>query len=177
MTHKKWILRGFSFVFISILFLYGNIFLSYLSNKMFPLIEVTSLIENINQITNKNLKEMCTTKWYKHFNLEFNAFSVNNFSKVMFMMDDVYNNIIQDGFYNCIFFRFGETFLTKDDQLFLTFIIDFLGTNDTLNPQPLKRIGGRGISDPHRHTLCLECSIPIEALHSNAMTINFMLSE
>jgi len=53
---------------------------------------------------------MCTTEWYKHFNLEFNAFSVNNFSKVMFIMDDAYTNIIQDGFYKCIFFKFSKTF-------------------------------------------------------------------
>jgi hypothetical protein len=52
-----------------------------------------------------------------------------------------------------------------------------LGTNKKLNPQLLKRIGGNKIFDPHRHTLCLQCKIPIEALHPNAMTINFILSE
>ncbi len=69
------------------------------------------LVENINETININTKEMCTTKWYKQFNLEFSAFSVNDFEKVIFIMDYTYTNLIKDGFYKCIFSRFGEIFI------------------------------------------------------------------
>ncbi|CAF1304370.1 unnamed protein product [Adineta steineri] len=98
---------------------------------------------------------MCTTKWYKQLQLEFNVFSVKNFTKVIFMMDYLYTNITDNGSYKCIFFHFG--------------------TNKTINPQLLTRIGGKDISDPHKHTLCLQCDIPNEAIHQNATTIDFML--
>jgi hypothetical protein len=51
----------------------------------------------------------------------------------------------------------------------------FLGTNKLLKGQLLNRIGGNDIFDPHEHTFCLECQIPIEAIHINAMKINFIL--
>lgn len=53
---------------------------------------------------------MCTTQWYKQFNLELTAFSVNNFEKVIFIMDYTFTNLIKDEFYKCIFFRSGEIF-------------------------------------------------------------------
>jgi hypothetical protein len=109
-ANKKWILLGFPLFFISILFLYEKKSLSYSPDKIFLLNRGISSIENLNKTININIKEMCTTKWYKQFNLEFDAFSVNNFEKVMFIMDFTYTNLIKDEFYKCIFFRFGEIF-------------------------------------------------------------------
>lgn len=55
---------------------------------------------------------MCTTKWYKQLYLEFNVFSMNNFEKVMFLMDDYYiRNINKDRLYKCVFFQYGKNFL------------------------------------------------------------------
>lgn len=60
-----------------------------------------SLIRNIN-------RGKCSTKWYKELHLEFNAFGVNHFEKVMFLMDDLYRTVIRNRIYRCIFFEFGK---------------------------------------------------------------------
>ena len=53
----------------------------------------------------------------------------------------------------------------------------YIGTNVTLQPQLLERIGGKRISDPNGRTLFLQCRIPSEAVDPTAMVIHFMFSE
>jgi hypothetical protein len=66
-------------------------------------------LNEIHLIKKVSLKEdeMCTTQWYKEYHLEFDVFSTQNFSKVIFLMDQIYSNIIQDGLYQCLFFKYG----------------------------------------------------------------------
>ncbi|CAF4139090.1 unnamed protein product, partial [Rotaria sp. Silwood1] len=61
------------------------------------------LLDNSNASTLSQSPTMCATTWYKGLNLEFNAFGVNEFGKVMFLMDAYYAKIVQDGFYKCVF--------------------------------------------------------------------------
>jgi hypothetical protein len=118
--------------------------------------------------------EICTTKWYKQYDLEFNVFSTEYFSKVIFLMDHGYSQRIPDDYYQCVFFQYG-----KIDFYFVCFVelINNLGTNKTLKPEPLNRIGGKDIHDPHQHTFCLECQIPRKAIHKSVAKINFNLGE
>ena len=57
---------------------------------------------------------MCTTKWYKVFDLEFDVFAGENFSKVIFLMDGSYSQKIQDGMFKCLFTKYGLIFSLKD---------------------------------------------------------------
>jgi hypothetical protein len=109
MKHK-WIFIGLCFVLICIFLAHlmldkGRRQFSSEYEKLLSLsMRKISLIEKFNR-TNRS---MCTTKWYKQLNFEFNTFSVNNFEKVMFLMDDSYVNISKDRLYKCIFFQFGK---------------------------------------------------------------------
>jgi len=107
--NKKYILRGFFFVILIVLLcIYEKQYLSILLNKIVPLNSQIYFIEKKNQSIKTNINQMCTTKWYKQLNLEFNVFSVNNFEKVMFMMDHAFTHIIKERFYKCVFFEYGE---------------------------------------------------------------------
>ena len=52
--------------------------------------------------------DKCSTRWYKALNIEFEAFSVNNFGKVTFLMDAFYSKIVKDRLYSCVFFEASE---------------------------------------------------------------------
>jgi hypothetical protein len=52
-----------------------------------------------------------------------------------------------------------------------------IGTNKKSGIRLLKRIGGKTIFDPHHHTLFLECQIPTEVVHKDAIKINFLLGK
>lgn len=47
----------------------------------------------------------------------------------------------------------------------------------SLPDQLLHRFGGRSVSDPHKHTFCLECSIPAEAINQDAKIVSFRLGK
>ena len=51
--------------------------------------------------------ESCTSRWYQGLNIEFNAFSVANFSRVTFLMDDFFKSVVRDDLYHCIFIAAG----------------------------------------------------------------------
>ena len=77
--------------------------------------EERSSMENVTlPKSRKTSEEMCTSRWYKDLHLEFGAFSVNNFEKVMFLMDDSYRDVIRYRHYRCIFFRYGKIFSRND---------------------------------------------------------------
>ena len=96
--HKIWIFIGFCWIFITDLILHGNRLYFFFRYQ-------TVDFSTINQSD----RPMCSTKWYKQNHFEFNAFSVNNFEKVLFLMDDYYIKTIKNRFHKCIFFQFGTT--------------------------------------------------------------------
>src|SRR4051812_29978845 len=104
MGNKNSLFHLFLFVFLIALCVHLILY----ERNDFDLKNEISLYENVSGLINFNSQEMCTTKWYKNLHIEFNAFSVNYFEKVIFMMDPIYSNIIKDGFYQCIFFHFGK---------------------------------------------------------------------
>lgn len=57
---------------------------------------------------------ICRTKWYRRFHFEFGVFSVENFSKVIFLMDYSYTYPIKDGMFTCIFYEYGNIFLIRN---------------------------------------------------------------
>lgn len=70
-----------------------------------------ALFEKIDEESDLRFPATCTTQWYKQLHLEFGAFGVNHFEKVMFLMDDYYKNITKSLTYKCIFYRFGTNFI------------------------------------------------------------------
>ena len=73
-----------------------------------------NLLNEMNFIVNSPLKidsisdSMCTTQWYREYQLEFDVFSTENFTQVIFLMDHSYSNRISDGLYKCFFFKYGK---------------------------------------------------------------------
>ena len=45
--------------------------------------------------------------WYQALDLEFGAFGAENFTKVTFLMDDSFKNVMKDNLYQCIFIEPG----------------------------------------------------------------------
>ena len=97
MPNKLFIFYGF---FFWILFTF-SIYHKFIFNAF-------NQIPSFSYLFEKEDTPLCTTKWYQQYHLEFEAFSIENFSQVIFLMDHSYSNVFEDGTFKCVFSHYGK---------------------------------------------------------------------